>query len=183
LSPAASCNCHRRSPIRRLRCRVRCRAPETLWGNDIRITSGANVTFKPGTYNFNSVTLVGGSTVKTDPTATTAVIFDVVGTGSTNPIDFSGGSVSNPSFVPERFQVLYAGTQGVQISGGTTTALMVFAPNANVSLVGGSGVYGSVLGKTIHDNGGTAVHYDRNLPIDFGMSSNTMLTAFNWKKY
>jgi hypothetical protein len=108
---------------------------------------------------------------------------NVVGTGQTTPIDFGGGSVSNPSFIPKNFQIQYAGTDTLKISGGADTAVMVYAPNAAVSLVGGSGVYGSIMGATINDNGGTAVHYDRDLPTEFFTSWNSMLSSFSWKKY
>jgi hypothetical protein len=111
------------------------------------------------------------------------VIMNVVGTGATNPVDFSGGSVSNGSFVPKNFQILYAGTDGVQVSGGAATALMVYAPNAQVSLTGGSSIYGSVMGASIKDNGGTAIHYDRDLPTEFFTAWNSMLSSFSWKKY
>jgi Tfp pilus assembly protein PilX len=147
---------------------------------DLKLTGGAVLHLTAGNYDFNSISLAGGSQVIVD---SGPVVMNIVGTGKTNPIDFSGGSVSNPSFIPKNLQILYAGTAGVQISGGASTAVMVYAPNAAVSLVGGSGIYGSVMGATINDNGGTAVHYDRDLPTEFFTSWNSMLSAFSWKKY
>jgi Tfp pilus assembly protein PilX len=153
--------------------------PPGTWG-DVKITGGATLHLNAGTYNLNSISLVGNSTVIID---SGPVIMNVVGTGQTTPIDFGGGSVSNPSFIPKNFQIQYAGTDTLKISGGADTAVMVYAPNAAVSLVGGSGVYGSIMGATINDNGGTAVHYDRDLPTEFFTSWNSMLSSFSWKKY
>lgn len=149
------------------------------YGN-IKMTAGSTLHLTAGTYNLNSISLVGNSTVLID---SGPVILNVVGTGQTNPIDFSGGSVSNPTFIPKNLQIQYAGTDGLKISGGAQTAMMVYAPNAAVKLTGGSGIWGSVMGATIDDNGGTAVHYDRDLPTEFFTSWNSMLSSFSWKKY
>ena len=151
-----------------------------LYGADIKLSGGAVMHLTAGTYDFNSVSLSGGSSVIID---SGPVIMNIVGTGKTNPVDFSGGSVSNASFIPKNFQLQYAGTAGVQISGGSATAIMVYAPNAAINLSGGSGVYGSIVGATIQDSGGTAVHYDRDLPTEFFTSWNSMLSSFSWKKY
>jgi len=157
-------------------------APTTaaVYGGDVKLTAGMTMHLRAGTYDFNSITLVGNAAIVID---SGPVIMNVVGTGQTNPIDLSGGSVSNMSFVPENFQIVYGGTGGVKVNGGAATALVVYAPNADVALSGGAGIYGSVLGKTIDDHGGVDVHYDRHLPEEYTMSSNTMLTSFSWRKY
>src|SRR5262245_2774623 len=49
---------------------------------------------------------------------------------ATNPIDFTGGSVTNASLDPAHFQILYGGTGGIQLNGGAATAAVVYAPNA-----------------------------------------------------
>jgi hypothetical protein len=153
-----------------------------VYAADLKLTAGATLKLKSGVYNFNSISLQGGSNLVIDPDEGPVVV-NITGAGQTNPVDFSGGSVSNPTYIPKNFQLLYGGTDGVKVSGGAATALMVFAPNASVSLTGGSGVYGSVLGKTIANQGGTAIHYDRDLPTEFMMAWNSMLSAFSWKKY
>jgi hypothetical protein len=152
---------------------------QPLYAADLKLTAGTNLHLTAGTYNFNSILLQGGAQLVVD---SGPIIMNITGTGQTNPVDFAGGTVSNPSYIPKLFQILYGGTAGVQISGGASTALMVFAPNAAVNLTGGSNIYGAVLGKTIADNGGTAVHYDRDLPSEFAMAWNTMLSSFTWKK-
>ena len=151
-----------------------------LYSSDLKLTGGAIIHLTAGTYNFNSISLQGNSQVIID---SGPVILNITGTGQTDPVDFSGGAVSNATFIPKLFQVVYGGTAGVKVSGGAQTALMVFAPNADVSLTGGANIYGAVLGKTIANNGGTDFHYDRDLPTEFSMAWNTMLSSFSWKKY
>ena len=38
------------------------------------------------------------------------------------------------------------------------------------------------MGATIDDHGGVGVHYDRNLPANFAVSWNNMMSGFSWKK-
>jgi hypothetical protein len=59
---------------------------------------------------------------------------------------------------------------------------MVFAPNADVQLVGGSDFYGEILGATVSDAGGTHFHYDRSLKKKGFAPSNPMMSAFTWRK-
>jgi hypothetical protein len=111
------------------------------------------------------------------------VILNIVGTGQSTPIDFTGGSVSNASFNPTTFQVLYAGTGNVKLNGGAHTTALIYAPNAAASFNGGGDFFGSVVAATIEDNGGAQVHYDRSLSSELFVAGNRMLTAFTWKKY
>ena len=39
---------------------------------------------------------------------------------------------------------------------------MVDAPNSDVAITGGTDVYGSIIGHTITDTGGTKYHYDES---------------------
>jgi hypothetical protein len=110
------------------------------------------------------------------------VTLNVAGQGTTTPLDFGGGSVQNLSYKPENFEILYAGTGTLKVSGGAATATMVFAPNADIQLVGGSDFYGEILGATVSDTGGTHFHYDRSLKKKGFAPSNPMMSAFTWKK-
>ena len=155
-------------------------AGNALYAADLKITGGATLHLTAGTYNINSISLQGNSQIVID---SGPVILNVAGTGTTVPVDLTGGSVSNPTFVPKLFQLVYGGDGAVNVAGGAQTAMMVFAPNANVALTGGANFYGAVLGKTIQNQGGTDFHYDRDLPTEFSMAWNTMLSSFSWKKY
>jgi hypothetical protein len=85
-------------------------------------------------------------------------------------------------------QILYAGTGSVNLSGGTQTAAVVYAPNAPINMSGGSNWYGSVIGSTFDDSGGTSVYYDRALS---GATLSTpvatvqpfMMDSFSWARF
>ena len=152
---------------------------------DVSLTANATLTLcSPGatcTINVNSISLKGNGTVVIAAGAT--VILNVVGTGQTTPIDFTGGSISNAGFDPAKFQIQYAGTDGIKLNGGSQAAAMVYAPNADVSLNGGNDFYGSIVAGTLKDNGGAKIHYDRHLAGEFFIVGNPMMSSFSWKKY
>lgn len=131
------------------------------------------------TINMNSLTINGNATLQILGT----VIINIVGTGQGTPIDFTGGSVSNNSFDPTTFQVLYAGTGNVKLNGGAHTTALIYAPNAAASFNGGGDFFGAVVANTIDDTGGARVHYDRRLSSELFVAGNRMLTSFTWKKY
>jgi hypothetical protein len=147
---------------------------------NISMSGGSVLHLTAGTYNFNSINLSGGAAVIVD---SGPVFMNVVGTGQGTPIDFSGGSTSNLTFDPSKFQILYGGSATVRLSGGTSTSSMVYAPNASINLSGGTDFYGSVIGATVNDSGGVRIHYDRTLGGSFGTTGNRMLTSFTWKKF
>jgi hypothetical protein len=147
---------------------------------NLTVNAGAALHLNAGTYNINSLLLTGGADIFID---SGPVIMNVVGTGQTNPIDFTGGSTSNLSFVPADFQIQYAGTGGIKLNGGTTVAAMIYAPNAAAALSGGADFYGSVLARTVQNSGGTRLHYDRSLASEFFTAGNHMLSSFTWKKF
>jgi hypothetical protein len=152
----------------------------TLTGADVKLTGGAILHLKAGTYSFNSISLQGNSQIIVD---SGPAIVQVTGTGQATPIDLTGGTTTNSSYIPKKLQILYGGTGTVKVAGGAATSMMVFAPNAAVQLKGGGDLYGAVLGKTIDDGGGTSIHYDRDLPTEFYVAWNTMMSSFSWKKY
>lgn len=129
------------------------------YGN-ISVTAGGTITVAPGTYNINSINLAGSSNFVISPSG--SVVFNVVGTGQSTPIDFSGGSITNNSLVANNFLINYAGSGTVKLSGNTSTYLTLNAPNADVNITGGSDIYGAIIGHTIRNMGGVAFHYDKN---------------------
>jgi Tfp pilus assembly protein PilX len=150
---------------------------------DVTINANSTLTLgAPGvvsTININSIKINGNANLVILGT----VILNVVGTGQATPIDFTGGSVSNSSFDPTTFQVMYAGAGAVKLNGGAHTTAMVYSPNAAVSLNGGGDFYGSVVGATVDDLGGARLHYDRRLSGEFFVVGNAMMSSFTWKKY
>jgi hypothetical protein len=138
----------------------------------------------PCYYTMNSLTISGGSSVVIDGGPVIINIAAAGITGANKAFDLSGGGVANGTFAASNLQVNYAGTQPVQLSGGTSTSALIDAPNAAATLSGGADFYGSILSSTLIDSGGTKLHYDRQLASMFSSQSagNPLLTAFTWKK-
>ncbi len=162
------------------------------YGN-IALSGGALVTLSPGgSYSINSISLAGNSTLSTGANNAIPAIVNIAGQGQANPLNFSGGGVTNVNSTgvpsPVNLQFLYAGTQQLNLVGGSQTAATVYAPNAPISLAGGSNWYGSLVGSTINDSGGVNIYYDRQLS---GPSSsnpiatvgNFMMDSFSWSRF
>ena len=132
------------------------------YGN-LNLSGGTTGHFQHGTYNINSLTLSGNSVLYVD---SGPVVVNLAGTlsGGNAAMDASGGSIQNPSGNPANLQITYAGSRGLNLSGGSGSYATVYAPNALVNMSGGSDFFGSIVGSTVTNSGGTAIHYDTNLP-------------------
>jgi hypothetical protein len=136
------------------------------YGN-VSITGGTTAHFSAGgTYNFNSLTLSGNSTLVVDA-GLGPVVVNLAGksvTGGNAVLDLTGGVMSNASGQASKLQFYYAGSQPVKLAGNTASYAVVYAPNAPVNISGGSHFYGAITGSTVNNSGGTAIHYDASLP-------------------
>ena len=138
--------------------------PPGAYGN-VNITGGAQITLQGGTtanpavYTMNSISLAGGSTLSING----PVVLNIAGINQQNPVNFTGGTFSNNTFVPGNFVINYGGTANISISGGTAAYAVINAPNANISFAGGSNFYGQAIGATVTDTGGTNIYYDQSL--------------------
>jgi Tfp pilus assembly protein PilX len=150
-----------------------------LFGN-VQMNAGSTIHLKAGIYNLNSIQLNGNSNLIID---TGPVFMNVAGASVSTPIDLTGGSISNPSFDPTTFHLVYGGTGAVKFNGGTSTAMLLYTPNADVTVNGGGNVYGAIVGATVKDTGGALFHYDRRGQNDFFVAGNFMMSSFTWKKY
>lgn len=145
---------------------------------DLRVTSGASLTLEAGTYNINTLHLTGGSTLTI---GSGPVILNIAGQSDETPLDFEGGAAVNESFDPSMLRVHYAGTGTLKLTGGTTTAAIVYAPLAATTIAGGADFYGSVLSATVAVSGGASIHYDRRLSRDFFTTGPQMMSSFTWR--
>jgi Tfp pilus assembly protein PilX len=147
------------------------------------ITVKGNVHLSGGCYNFNSVSENGQGKLMID---SGIVIMNITGTGQGTPVDLTGGGVVNsatPAYNPLSFQIVYGGAGAVKLAGGANAVGLMYAPNATYSLTGGSNWYGALIGATLTDMGGTALHYDRRLQHEDFVPGNWTLESFTWKKY
>jgi hypothetical protein len=153
---------------------------------DVDMNGSSELHLRAGIYEVNSLTLNGGAKIVVD---TGPVIIKVKGMTSsggtmTTPLDLSGGGVSNPSMNPQNLQFVYAGTGNVKITGGSTTAALVYAPNASGAFSGAStNFYGAVVTKYVTSMGGFSLFYDRRLLNTVMTAGPPMMTAFTWKTF
>lgn len=150
-------------------------------GMTLRLDGGTSSTFN---LNVNTFSQAGTSTVEL--ATGTSVVMNVVGAGVASGgtvLDLAGGSFANPSYDPSRFQILYAGADGINMRGGSAASGMIYAPNAAVTMVGNAGFYGSILSRTFVDVGGASVHYDRSLANKLTTLGSHVMSSFSWQKY
>jgi Tfp pilus assembly protein PilX len=180
----------------------------TLVLPNVELTSDVSIVLKGSSpaaqYNFNSITLAGGSKVIAAPTAgDQAVLVNVSGKnpdGSTMdvPIKFTGNTNSGDvmfgtstatcatgctAYDASVMQIVYAGTGTINLRGNDGSALTVYAPNAKVEFTGTADLYGSVLAKQMSNQGNADIHYDRRLSRDFYVAGNPLASSFSWKRF
>jgi sugar lactone lactonase YvrE/uncharacterized protein (DUF2345 family) len=134
------------------------------YGN-LTLSGGTTAHLSAGTYNINSLTLSGYSVLYVTSGPVYVNIAGASLNGGNPAMDLSGGSIQNPTDIPTNLQFSYAGSQGVNLSGGSSSYATVYAPSAPVNLSGGSDFFGSIIGSIFTNSGGVALHYDRHLPF------------------
>ena len=161
-------------------------SPGTVVLADMRLGAGTTLKLKAGVYIVNSLSFNGGATLEIDvdpADPTQQVIFQVAGQNSNTPIDFTGGAIANPTYDPSRFQMFYAGTKNVKLTGGASSAALIYAPNASTSFSGGGTFYGAVVAGKVTDMGGATINYDRNLETEALTAGNWTLGSFSWSSF
>ncbi len=109
--------------------------------------------FSSGTYYFSSVNLKG--TMVIEPGAQVFIYTDGVWDGSS-------GSLVNMDGVPSNLHIYSTGSV-FNITGGSAVSAAVYAPDALITITGGSEFYGSLLGREYDNGGGTNLHFDEAL--------------------
>jgi Tfp pilus assembly protein PilX len=158
---------------------------------DINLAGNKIVTLTPGTYNINSISLTGNSQIVIAPYPPGTpkagqydpVVLNVAGINNATPIDLEGNGISNPTYNPANFQILYDGTGTINIAGNGASAAVVYAPNATASFKGNGTFYGSVIASQLTDVGNGALHYDLKLKKTMFTIGNYVLNSFTWNKY
>ncbi len=165
-------------------------------GPAIRITPGtygnlasnSNIHLSAGTYNFNSLTLSGGSiTLDSVP-----VIIKLGGNGigSGYALFWSSSSTAiNNGGVPANLQIISAAGAGLspppEIDMNSSSAMyaVVYAPNARVRVTGSSQFLGAAIGeKVTFDNSG-GFSYDVALQNTFLQAGPYYVISFSWTKF
>jgi hypothetical protein len=137
-------------------------SPPPGYYRNLKVGSHGSVTLTaPGTYNFNCISVGSFGTISTSP-ATGKITINVSGTGCASaPITFNSQAViNNTSQVSSNIQINYPGNGSIVMTGGPQMYCILNAPNAAVTLGGGSDFYGTIMAYTIDDHGGTNLHFD-----------------------
>jgi hypothetical protein len=123
-----------------------------------KITLGVAGSTTPAIYTMNSLTVSGGGEID----IAGPVVININYSGNGDAVNIGGNGFVNAVNPPiaSNFVINYGGQGNVQVNGGAAAFAVIDAPNANVTLNGGSNFFGQVLGKTINDTGGTSFYWD-----------------------
>ncbi|MHB2018050.1 MAG: DUF7305 domain-containing protein [Candidatus Xenobia bacterium] len=118
--------------------------------------TGGTVTLLSGTYYFpGGVVLSGNSSIAIQ--ASNGPVNVVFG----GTFDISGGSVVNDGGVPSTFNITgTAAATSATLTGGTSACFVFNAITADVTISGGSNVYGAIVAHSVDDTGGSDIVYD-----------------------
>jgi cytoskeletal protein CcmA (bactofilin family) len=120
--------------------------------------SGVNIaTLANGTYCFHNVTLTNSAQLKVNG----PVVIKITGT-----LNASGAtSLTNTTGIPSNLRILssYSGSNGVSFTNSTNAYLVIYAPNAGVTISGSAPLFGTVAGKTVTLSNSGMIHYDTQL--------------------
>ncbi len=128
----------------------------------LSVAAGAVVNLTASQYYFSQVILQGNSTMQVNPPAGAHI--EIV---LSDLLNVSGGSVNNLSAAPTRLGFSSCGSPALPstwtLTGGSSSAFSVYAPNHPVSLSGGGDIWGAVVASTYTATGGANLHYDEAL--------------------
>jgi hypothetical protein len=148
---------------------------------DLQASGGGEVRLSGGTYVFRSLKLTGGarlSFIGTEP-VTVYVITD---------LDLTGGTLYNTSQQPKNMTFMLAKDAQAKMNGGAQAYAVVYGPEADFTLSGGTDLYGAIVGRTVDLKGGASIHYDTDLAktppqvLASGGSSAGGTTVVSWQR-
>jgi hypothetical protein len=112
-----------------------------------------NLTLQPGDYYFTSVDMAGSATITV--TGPTRIYIS-------GPANFAGGGFINSSQDPHDLTIYSTGST-MSLTGTAGFAGAVIAPETDITLVGDSEYYGTIIGRTVDIQGNSIVHVDESI--------------------
>lgn len=125
---------------------------------DLKASGGGEVRLTGGTYVFKSINLTGGARLSFKGTANNPAIVYV-----TSSLDLSGGTLYNTSAQPKNMVFMLAKNVKAKMTGGASAFAVVYGPEADFDLTGGTDLYGAIVGRTVTLLSGASIHYDTDL--------------------
>jgi len=157
-------------------------------GFELIINGSANPSQK---VNINSLNVDGDLTFSY-PNNDASVIMQFAGNGLAADVapfalsDLGSWKQNKPSghyYDASALQIVYGGTAKLEMSGGNAqSAATIYAPNAAFVLKGTQDFYGSILAKTVENNGNPGIHYDKRLSRQFWVAGQPMMGTFTWQR-
>lgn len=121
-------------------------------------SGGGEVRLSGGTYVFSSITLTGGAKLAFKGTAANPCVVYI-----TKTLDLSGGTMYNTSLQPRNMTFMLAKDAQAKMTGGAQAFAVVYGPEADFTLQGGTDLYGAIVGRTVTVQNGASIHYDVDL--------------------
>lgn len=146
---------------------------------ELKANGGGEVRLTGGTYVFESIKLNGGAklTIVGDQPVTIYV---------KDELDMSNGTVYNSSETPRNLIFMLEKGAEAKLTGGAKAFMVVYGPEAEISMSGGTHLYGAVVADEISMTGGARIHYDEDLArtppgVLGGGSSSKGLSVLSWQ--
>lgn len=125
---------------------------------DLAASGGGEVRLGGGTYVFRSLKLTGGAKLSFTGTASNpAIVY------CTKDLDLTGGTLSNTSAQPRNLTFMLAKDVAAKMNGGAQAFAVVYGPQADFVLQGGTDLYGAIVGRKVEVKNGASIHYDVDL--------------------
>jgi hypothetical protein len=150
---------------------------------DLTASGGGEVKLPGGTYVFRSLKLTGGAKLSFKGTASTPAIVYI-----TETLDLSGGTLYNTTLAPKNVTFMLAKDVTAKMTGGAQAFAVVYGPEADFTLQGGTDLYGAIVGRTVTLNSGASIHYDTNLSksppsvLTTTSTTSSSTTVLSWQR-
>jgi hypothetical protein len=165
----------------------------------LQVPAGQGTATNPAVFVMNSLSLSGQSTLTVAPASGAAcggtivcyVQVIIAGNGTSQPLSLTGGSLTNPSGIPETMVFNLAQPTGctaapcgtVQVTGINQTYMEINAPMDDVQVSGNGDVFGSLISYTTTDSGNGTIYHDTNAAPQFQPDPYLTLIAFRELSY
>lgn len=124
----------------------------------LKAGGGGEVRLEGGTYVFSSIALGGGSKLSFVGKPDKPVKIYI-----TESLDLSGGTLSNTTLRPRDMTFMLAKGVKAIMNGGAQAYAVVYGPEADFVLNGGTDFFGAVVGRSVQLQAGANIHYDIDL--------------------
>lgn len=124
---------------------------------DISLSGNSTYTLTSGTYRVGRISVTGNASLIVDATGGPVILF------IEDSMDVAGNGIVTLSQRPRDFRIFSASEASLTIGGNAAFFGQVYAPAAEVHVVGNGDIYGALVGRQVTLDGNAALHYDLSL--------------------